>query len=91
MLHDTVADKGDHSTATMVALKERTVRSYSSKSKRECRNGTRARAAQQPTYANRRRIRGKALLRQCSATVERTLAHLLVRVRRVYVRGQQET
>ena len=59
--------------------------------RRSCR---RARAAQQPTYANRRRVRGargKRLLRRRGEKLERAFAHLLQTggLRRVPVRGQE--
>ena len=91
---EAVADKGYHSNATMKGLKERGLRSYAGEPDRGRRNWTRDRAAQQPTYANRRRIRGnrgKRLLRRRGEKLERGFAHLLETggLRRVTLRGQQ--
>ena len=55
---EVVTDKGYHSNATMVDLKERKLRSYVSEPNRGRRSWKKNREAQQPTYANRRRIRG---------------------------------
>ena len=91
---EAVADKGYHSNATMKGLKARGLRSYVSESNRGRRSWKRDRAAQQPTYANRRRVRGergKRLLRQRGEKLERGFAHLLETggLRRVAVRGQR--
>ena len=91
---EAVADKGYHSNATMKGLRQRGLRSYVSEPNRGRRNWKRDRAAQQPTYANRRRVRGergKRLLRQRGEKLERGFAHLLETggLRRVSVRGQQ--
>ena len=91
---EAVADKGYHSNATMKGLKQRGLRSYVSEPNRGRRNWKRDRAAQQPTYANRRRVRGergKHLLRQRGEKLERRFAHLLETggLRRVTVRGQK--
>ena len=90
---EAVADKGYHSNATMKGLKERGLRSYVSEPNRGRRKWKRDRAAQQPTYANRRRIRGnrgKRLLRRRGEKLERGFAHLLETgaLRRAHVRGQ---
>ena len=92
---EVVADQGYHSNRTMTDLKERKVRSYVSEPKRGRRRWTKHPEAQQPTYANRRRIRsqrGQQLLRKRGEVVERTFAHLLGTggLRRVHVRGQAE-
>ena len=92
---EVVADKAYHSNAMMLELKERKMRSYISEPNRGRRSWKKNKAAQQPTYANRRRIRGnrgKGLMRQRGAKVERTFAHLLETggLRRCHVRGQQE-
>ena len=71
---EVVADKGYHSNAVMVSVKSRGLRSYISEPKRGRRNWSKHKQAQQPTYANRRRIkgkRGKSLLRQRGEKVER--------------------
>ncbi|MDE0267756.1 MAG: transposase [Acidimicrobiaceae bacterium] len=56
---EVVADKGYHSNKTMIELKDRGLRSYVSEPDRGRRSWKRNRDAQQPTYDNRRRIRGK--------------------------------
>ena len=53
-----VADKGYHSNRTMTEIEDRWLRSYVSEPNRGRRNWKRNRDAQEPTYANRRRIRG---------------------------------
>ena len=73
----------------------RGLRSYVSEPARGRRSWKRAKDAQKPVYANRRRIRGergKWLLRLRGEKLERTFAHLLVTggMRRVHVRGQEE-
>ena len=92
---EVVADKGHHSNATMTQLKARGLRSHVSEPNRGRRNWRRDPAAQQPTYANRRRVRGargKRLLRQRGEKLERVFAHLLETggMRRCHVRGQEE-
>ena len=88
---EAVADKGYHSNATMKGLKQRGLRSYVSEPNRGRRKWKRDRAAQQPTYANRRRIRGKRLLRRRGEKLKRGVVHLLETgaLRRVSARGQQ--
>ena len=92
---EVVADKGYHSNKVMVSLEARKVRSYISEPKRGRRNWKKNQAAQKPTNANRRRIRGnhgKFLLRQRGEKVERAIAHLLETggLRRVHVRDNHE-
>ena len=92
---EVVADKGYHSNRTMTEIEDRWLRSYVSEPNRGRRNWKRNRDAQEPTYANRRRIRGdrgKRLLRQRGERLERGFAHLLATggLRRVHVRGQEE-
>ena len=89
---EVVADKAYHSNGTMKDLKERGLRSYVSEPRRGRRSWKKDRAAQAPTYANRRRIkgnRGRALLRKRGELLERVFAHLLVTggMRRVHLRG----
>ena len=57
---EVVADKGYHSNATMKGLKTSGLRGYVSEPDRGRRNWTRDPDAQNPTYANRRRIRGRS-------------------------------
>ncbi len=90
---EVVADKGYHSNRTMKDLRKRGLRSYVSEPRRGRRSWKKDRAAQAPTYANRRRIkakRGRSLLRKRGETLERNFAHLLVTgaMRRVHLRGQ---
>ena len=91
---EVVADKGYHANKTMTGVKDRGLRSYVSEPDRGPRKWKRNRDAQQPTYDNRRRIRGdrgKRLLRQRGEKLERGFAHLLVTggMRRVHLRGQE--
>ena len=76
----------------MKDLKKRGLRSYVSEPRRGRRSWKKDRAAQAPTYANRRRIkgnRGRALLRKRGELLERVFAHMLVTggMRRVHLRG----
>ena len=70
------------------------LRSYVSEPRRPRRRWDKDRAAQQPTYANRRRIngaRGKRLQRRRGELLERSFAHLLETggMRRVHLRGHE--
>ena len=92
---EVVADKGYHSNKTMTGVRDRGLRSYVSEPDRGRRSWKRNRDAQKPTYANRRRIRGrrgKRLLRQRGEKVERGFAHMLGSggLRRVHLRDQEE-
>ena len=92
---EVVADKGYHSNKTMTGIRDRGLRSYVSEPDRGRRSWKRNRDAQKPTYANRRRIRGrrgKRLLRQRGEKVERGFAHMLGSggLRRVHLRDQEE-
>ena len=78
---EVVADKGYHSNRTIEDLKKRDLSSYVSEPRRGRRSWKKDKAAQAPTYANRRRIkgnRGRALLRKRGELLERAFAHLLV-------------
>ena len=91
---EVVADKGYHSNRTREDLKKRDLRSYVSEPRRSRRSWKKDEAAQAPTYANRRRIKGKrrrALLPKRGELLERIFAHLLVTgaVRRVHLRGAE--
>lgn len=91
---EVVADKSYHSNGTMKDLRSRGLRSYVSEPNRGRRSWKKDRAAQAPTYANRRRIkgaRGLSLLRKRGELLERTFAHLLVTgaMRRVHLRGPE--
>ena len=91
---EVVADKGYHSNETMKDLVKRSLRSYVSEPRRGRRSWKKNKAAQAPTYANRRRIkgnRGRALLRRRGELLERGFAHMLVTggMRRVHLRGAE--
>ncbi|WP_425155538.1 transposase [Candidatus Palauibacter sp.] len=91
---EVVCDKGYHSNATVKHLAGLGVRGYVSEPNRGRRSWKRDRAAQKPTYANRRRIRGergKGLLRACGEKLERAFAHLLTTggMRRTHLRGHE--
>ena len=92
---EVVADKGYHSNATMVGLRERGLRSYVSEPDRRRRRWAANPDAKAATYANRRRVRGergKRLLRRRGEKLERAFAHLLVSggLRRTHLRGHDE-
>ncbi|MCY4059192.1 MAG: transposase [Gammaproteobacteria bacterium] len=91
---EAVADKGYHSNATMKRLKAGGLRSYVSEPDRGRRSWKRDPDAKDPTYANRRRVRGargKRQLRRRGEILERAFAHLLETggLRRVHLRGQE--
>ena len=93
-VQEVVCDKGYHANATMKQLAEDGVRSYVSEPRRPRRRWDKDRAAQPPTYANRRRIngaRGKRLQRRRAEVLERSFAHLLETggMRRVHLRGHE--
>ena len=79
ILDEAVLDKGYHSNATMEDLATIGTRSYCAEPDRGRRDWEDHPKAQAPTYANRRRIRGrrgKQLMRQRGELVERSFAHL---------------
>ena len=91
---EVVCDKGYHSNATMVRLKASGKRSYVSEPNRGRRSWKRNPEAQQPTYLNRRRMRGNRgtrLSKRRGEKVERSFAHMLETggMRRVHVRGRE--
>jgi transposase len=91
-LRELVADKGYHSNQTMVDLHAVAVRSYIAEPERGRRHWTKARHAQGPVYANRRRVRGargKQLMRCRGQYVERSFAHVYDTgaLRRTHLRG----
>jgi transposase len=93
-VEELVADKGDHSNATMTDLRASDIRTYIAEPKRGRRNWTNAPEAQAPVYANRRRVRGargKRLLRRRGEFLERPNAHLYETggMRRTHLRGHQ--
>ena len=75
-----VADKGYHSSDTLLNLSEQEYRTYISEPDRGRRRWKDKADAQEVTYANRRRIhgdRGRRLLRQRGELLERPFAHYL--------------
>ncbi len=91
---EVVLDKGYHSSATLVDLKQGEVRTYCSEPDRGRRRWEGKKEEQAAVYANRRRIRGergKKLLRQRGEKIERSFAHLYETggLRRVHLRGHR--
>jgi len=91
-LSEAVADKGYHSGATLLELKDHEIRTYISEPDRRNRHWEDKAEEQQEVYANRRRIkgkRGKELLRRRGELVERTFAHCYETgaMRRTHLRG----
>jgi len=77
-MSEVVADKGYHSNASMTDLEEMGIRSYIAEPGRGRRDWSDEPHAQQPVYANRRRIRGargKRLMRKRGELIERSFAH----------------
>ena len=77
---EVVADKGYHSSDTLLDLSEEEYRTYISEPDRGRRRWKDKADAQRVTYANRQRIRGdrgKRLLRQRGELLERPFAHYL--------------
>jgi transposase len=77
-MSEVVADKGYHSNQTMTDLEEMSIRSYVSEPNRKRRDWSDASHAQEPVYANRRRIRGvrgKRLMKMRGELIERSFAH----------------
>jgi transposase len=93
-LVELVADRGYHSNQTLVDLHNVGVRSYIAEPDRGRRCWTKAREAQAPVYANRRRVggeRGRRLMRRRGQYVERSFAHVYDTggMRRTHVRGHE--
>jgi transposase len=91
-LQELVADKGYHSTQTLMDLAEQGIRTYVSEPDRGRRKWHDDIEAREVVYANRRRIRGargQRLRRQRGERVERSFAHLYEtgRMRRTHLRG----
>lgn len=89
-----VADKGYHSNAALVGLKQSRVRSYISEPARGRRNWKGKAEAQAAVYENRRRIQGdhgKALLKRRGEFVERSFAHAYETggMRHTHLRGNE--
>jgi transposase len=93
VLAEVVTDKGYHSNAVIVDLKDLGIRSYISEPKRGKRNWIGKSTERDAVYANRRRIRGdrgRALMRRRGLMLERPFAHCYETggMRRVHLRGR---
>jgi transposase len=93
-LEEVVADKGYHSGARLVDLREIGVRSYIPEPKRKRRHWQGKAGERAAVYANRRRLRGergKQLLRRRGERVERSFAHIYDTggMRRTHLRGHR--
>ena len=93
-LSELVTDKGYHSNATLIDLKDFGIRSYVSEPNRGRRNWTGKPAERDAVYANRRRIRGdrgKALMKRRGLMLERPFAHCYETggMRRLHLRGRE--
>ena len=91
---EAVGDRGYHSTANLLALEERGLRSYISEPKRGRRRWKGDLDGQLATYENRRRIRGTRsarLHRRRAELAERSFAHAYETgaMRRTHLRGHQ--
>jgi transposase len=89
---DIVTDKGAHSRAVLLDLRQAGFRTYISEPDRRSSRWRGQHAARDAVYANRRRIRGargRALLRRRGERLERTFAHAYETggMRRTYLRG----
>jgi transposase len=93
-IEEVVADKGYHSGAAIVALRQAQSRTYISEPKRPRRKWAGKADEQNAVYANRRRVTGnygKTLLRKRGELLERSFAHCYETggMRRVYLRGRE--
>jgi len=100
-VREVVTDKGYQSGDVLVEIKDMEVRTYIPEKKQTQRrdwdgqkNQAKARAQQEATYANRRRVGGaygKSLLRKRGELVERSFAHCYETggMRRTHLRGQK--
>ena len=91
---EVVADKGYHSNATMVEIKELGLRTYVAEPDRGARNWDDKPEARDAVYANRRRVqgeRGKQLQSQRGEKIERNFAHQFDTggMDRLYLRGRE--
>jgi transposase len=94
LAEEVVADKGYHSRATLLDLRDAGFRTYISEPDRPPQGWVDQRAERDAVYANRRRVqgeRGKALLRRRGELLERPAAHLYDTggMRRTYLRGHE--
>lgn len=93
-IEEVVADKGYHSGAAVVALRQAQARTYISEPKRPRRKWAGKADEQSAVYANRRRVTGnygKKLLRKRGELLERSFAHCYETggMRRVHLRGRE--
>jgi transposase len=93
-LTEIVADKGYHSSETVLAVQQAGARSYIPEPKRPRRKWAGKAAEQRAVYANRRRVQGlhgKRLMKQRGERIERSFAHCYETgaMRRVYLRGRE--
>jgi transposase len=91
---EVVADKGYHSNAALVEIKELGLRTYVAKPDRGLRNWDGKTAERDAVYANRRRIagqRGKRLQSRRGEKIERNFAHRFDTggMDRLYLRGRE--
>ncbi len=88
-LEEVIADKGYHSNQTMVDLDAVGIRSYVAEPDRGRRDWSETPEAQAPVYGNRRRIRGRRLMRRRGELIERSFAHVYDTggMRRTHLRG----
>jgi transposase len=94
-IEEVVADKGYHSGAMLVMLKNAEVRTYIPEKKQKGQRNWDGKSEQQEAvYANRRRVNGaygKRLLRKRGELIERSFAHCYDTggLRRIHLRGHQ--
>jgi len=93
-LAEIVADKGYHSSQTVLNLEQAQARSYIPEPDRGRRKWAGKADEQKAVYANRRRVRGhhgKQLLKKRGELIERSFAHCYETgaMRRVYLRGRE--
>ena len=93
-LAEIVADKGYHSSETVLNLQQAEARSYIPEPQRGRRRWAGKADQQKAVYANRRRIQGpygKSLLKRRGELIERSFAHCYETgaMRRVYLRGRE--
>jgi transposase len=93
-IEEVVADKGYHSSATLIGLEQVPVRSYIPEPKRGRRKWAGKEAEQAAVYGNRRRVQGthgKGLQRKRGELIERSFAHCYDTggMRRVHLRGRE--
>jgi transposase len=93
-LAEIVADRGYHSSETVLAIQQSEARSYIPEPQRPRRNWAGKAVEQKAVYANRRRVQGaysKGLMKKRGELIERSFAHCYETgaLRRVYLRGRE--